>query len=144
MWSEIDLAKAELVEVKIDPKKHGVGKTVLVVDDSEVLRKMIEKAFLSDGFKTCVEAANGQEGIEAAKKCQPDLIILDLSMPVMNGLQAAPIMRGMFPTIPIFLFSSYAEVMDDHLAAMAGISLVISKDEPLSNVVNKAHEMIDQ
>ena len=64
-----------LVEVAIDPKKRGLGKTVLVVDDSEVLRKAIEKAFLSDGFKTCVEAENGQEAIEVAKECQPDLII---------------------------------------------------------------------
>jgi CheY-like chemotaxis protein len=131
------------VEVATDPKKHGEGKTVLVADDSEVLRKTIERAFLSDGFKTCVEAENGQEAIEVAKKCQPDLIILDLSMPVMNGLQAAPVLRRMFPKIPIFLFSFYADVMDEHLAAMAGISLVISKDTPLSEVVNKAHELID-
>jgi CheY-like chemotaxis protein len=130
------------VKVATDLKMHGEGKTVLIVDDSEVLRKTIEKAFLSDGFKTCVEAANGEEAIEVAKKCQPDLIILDLSMPVMNGLQAAPILRSMFPKIPIFLYSFYADVVSEHLAAMAGISLIVSKDEPLSNVVNKAHEMM--
>jgi CheY-like chemotaxis protein len=101
-----------LVEVATDPKKHGVGKTVLVVDDSEFLRKSIEHAFLSDGFKTCVEAENGQEAIEVAKKCQPDLIILDLSMPVMNGLEAAPILRRMFPKIPIFLFTLYADAVN--------------------------------
>jgi outer membrane protein OmpA-like peptidoglycan-associated protein len=78
------------VEVKIDPRKRGAGKTVLVVDDSALMRKAIESAFLSDGFKTCVEAKNGKEGIEAARKCQPDLIILDWSMTVMNGLEAAP------------------------------------------------------
>jgi CheY-like chemotaxis protein len=132
------------VEVATDPKKRGEGKTVLVVDDSEVLRKTIEKAFLSDGFKTCVEAENGEEAIEVAKKCQPDVIILDLSMPVMNGLQAAPILRTMFPKIPIFLFSFYADAVSEHLAAMAGISLVVSKDEPLSNVVDKAHEMMGE
>jgi two-component system, chemotaxis family, chemotaxis protein CheY len=132
------------VEIKTDPKKRGVGKTVLVVDDSVFLRKAIEKAFLSDGFKTCVEAENGGEAIEVAKKCQPDLIILDLSMPVMNGLQAAPILRSMFPKIPIFLFSFYSDAVSEHLAAMAGISSVISKDEPLSSVVNKAHEMMGE
>jgi CheY-like chemotaxis protein len=132
------------VEVATDPKKRGEGKTVLVVDDSEVLRKAIEKAFLSEGFKSCVEAENGKEAIEVAKKCQPDLIILDLSMPVMNGLQAAPILRSMFPKIPIFLFSFYADAVSEHLAAMAGISLVISKDEPLPKVVDKAHEMMGE
>jgi CheY-like chemotaxis protein len=132
------------VEVAIDPKKRGVGKIVLVVDDSELLRKAIERAFLSDGFKTCVEAENGQEAIEVAKTCQPDLIILDLSMPVMNGLEAAPILRSMFPKIPIFLFSSYADVVSEDVAAMTGIDLVMSKDEPISSVVDKAHQMMGE
>jgi two-component system chemotaxis response regulator CheY len=130
------------VETAIDPKKRGAGKTVLVVDDSALMRKSIERAFLSDGFKTCVEAKNGQEGIEAAKKCQPDVIILDFSMPVMNGLEAAPVLRTLFPKIPIFLFSLYAEAISQDDASKAGVDLVISKYEPLSNLVDKAHEMM--
>jgi chemotaxis response regulator CheB len=63
------------VEVKIDPRKRGVGKTVLVVDDSSYVRKALENAFLSDGFKTCVEAENGKEAIEVAQLCRPDLIV---------------------------------------------------------------------
>jgi CheY-like chemotaxis protein len=134
--------KTRFMEVKIDPKKRGEGKTVLVVDDSRVVRKAIESTFLSDGFKTCVEAENGKEGIEVAKKCQPDLIILDLSMPVMNGLEAAPILRSLFPNIPIFLFSLYADGVSKEDASRAGVDLVISKNEPLSNVLDKAHEMM--
>jgi two-component system chemotaxis response regulator CheY len=134
--------KAGLVEVKIDPRKRGAGKTVLVVDDSPLMRKAIENAFLSDGFKACVEATNGKEGIEAAKNCQPDLIILDLSMPVMNGLEAAPVLRKLFPKIPIFLFSLYAEGISKEDASKAGVDLVMSKYEPLSKLVDKAHEMM--
>jgi CheY-like chemotaxis protein len=130
------------MEVKTDPKKRGEGKTVLVVDDNVFVRKAIETAFLSDGFKTCVEAKNGQEGIEAAKGCRPDLIILDLSMPVMNGLQAAPILRKLFPKIPIFLFSLYSNDLSKEDAAKAGVDWVVSKTEPLSKVVDKAHEMM--
>jgi two-component system chemotaxis response regulator CheY len=130
------------VEVRIDPKKRGVGKVVLVVDDTPFVREAIGRAFLSDGFKTCVEAENGQEGIEAAKRCQPDLIILDLSMPIMNGLEAAPVLRKLFPKIPIFLFSLYAEGVSEEDAARAGVDLVLSKHDPLSNVVDKAHEML--
>jgi hypothetical protein len=59
-----DARQARPMEVKVDRKKNGVGKTVLVVDDSALMRKAIESAFLSDGFKTCVEAKNGKEGIE--------------------------------------------------------------------------------
>ena len=137
-----DARQARLMEVKVDPKKNGVGKTVLVVDDSALMRKAIESAFLSDGFKTCVEAKNGKEGIEVAKHCHPDLIILDFSMPVMNGLDAAPILRKLFPKIPIFLFLLYAEGISKEDASKAGVDLVISKYESLSNVVDKAHEMM--
>jgi len=87
------------VEIESDPKKRGVGKTVLVVDDSATIRRMLAAAFLSDGFKTCVEAENGKEGIEAAKRIKPDVIILDLSMPVMNGLEAASKLRQILPKL---------------------------------------------
>jgi PleD family two-component response regulator len=72
-------------QIKSDLKK-SVGKTVLVGDDNAAIRKMIAAAFLSDGFKTCVEAENGSEAIDTAKHIQPGLITLDVSMPVMNGL----------------------------------------------------------
>jgi CheY-like chemotaxis protein len=130
------------MEITIEMKMRSLGRTVLVVDDSEFLGKTIERAFLSDGFEACVEAANGRDAIEAAKQCHPDLIILDLSMPVMNGWETTPTLHKMFPKVPIFLFSMYADVVDKHLAAEAGIKLVLSKREPLCNVLNKAHEML--
>ncbi len=66
------------MERETDPKKPGIGKTVLVVDDSAVIRKMLATAFLSDGFKTCIEAENGKEAIDLAKQNKPDVIVLDL------------------------------------------------------------------
>ena len=125
-----------------DPKKHGVGKTVLVVDDNVPMRRMIAAAFLSDGFKTCAEADNGQEGIVAAKRIMPDLITLDLSMPLMNGLEAAPELRKLFPKIPIILFCLYGEEQLESEASRAGINLVLSKTEPLSTLLKTAHELM--
>jgi len=89
------------VELERDPKKRGAGKSVLVVDDNAAIRKMLASAFLSNGFKTCGEAENGKEAVEAAKQINPDVITLDLSMPVMNGLTAASKLRRIFPTTPI-------------------------------------------
>jgi len=74
---------------KTDIQKRTLGRTVLVVDDNPTIRKMLSTAFLSDGFQTCAEAQNGKVGIEIAKQVKPDVIILDLAMPVMNGLEAA-------------------------------------------------------
>lgn len=110
------------MKVEMDPKKRGIGKTVLVVDDSAIIRKALAAAFLSDGFKTCVEAENGKEGIAAAEQFQPDLIVLDLSMPVMNGLQAAPELRKILPKVPIILFTLYGQGLSRSVVSKAGIT----------------------
>ena len=130
------------MEIERDPKKRGVGKTVLVVDDNDAIRKMMAAAFLSDGFKTCAEAENGRESIELAKRVKPDIITLDLAMPVMNGLEAAARLRKLFPKAPIILFSMYADSILKAEASTAGVNLVLTKTEPLSKLVAKAHELM--
>jgi CheY-like chemotaxis protein len=129
------------VEIESDPKR-GVGKTVLVVDDNAVIRKIVATAFLSDGFKTCAEAENGKEGIEVAKQIKPDVITLDLSMPVMNGLEAAPRLRKLFPSTPIILFTMYVTTQLKIEASKVGVNLVLSKTAPLTTLVRKAHELM--
>ena len=69
---------------------------VLLVDDSAIMRSMVRSLFESQpGFEVSGEAENGQEAIEKAANLKPDLIILDLAMPVMTGLDAAPVLREM-------------------------------------------------
>jgi two-component system chemotaxis response regulator CheY len=123
-------------------KKRGVGKTVLVVDDNDSIRRMLAAAFLSDGFRTCVEAGNGEEAIALAERVKPDVITLDLSMPVMNGLEAAPKLRKLLPNTPIILFTLYADSVLKTDASRAGINLVLLKTEPLPTLVEKAHELM--
>jgi CheY-like chemotaxis protein len=130
------------VEIDIDPKKRGFGKTVLVVDDSPAIRKRLAAAFLSDGFKTCAEAKDGREAIELAQQINPDVITLDLSMPRMNGLEAASELRKIFPNTPIILFTMYGETLSKTDVSKSGVSLVLSKTDPLSTLIDKAHELM--
>jgi two-component system chemotaxis response regulator CheY len=130
------------VEIQSDPRKRGAGKTVLVVDDNPAIRKMLAVAFLSDGFKTCAEAENGKEAIEVAKQIKPDVITLDLSMPVMNGLRAAPELRKILPTTPIILFTLFGDSVPKTAASESGVSLVLLKTVPLSVLIDHAHELM--
>ena len=100
--------KEGFLEVESDPRKRGLGKTVLVVDDNQPIRKLLVTAFLSDGFKTCGQAESGTEAIEIAQQIKPDLITMDLSMPGISGLVASSALRKLFPKVPIILFTLYA------------------------------------
>jgi len=130
------------LEVESDPRKRGFGKTVLVVDDHAPIRKMLATAFLSDGFNKCGEAENGKEAIELAKRIKPDVVILDLSMSGLNGLEVAPVLRQIFPKMPIILFTLYANRVLEKEAAKVGIDLVLLKTVPLSTLIDKAHELM--
>ena len=130
------------MEVESDRRKRGIGKTVLVVDDNAPIRKMLAAAFLSDGFKTCGEAADGKEAIELAKRIKPDVVTLDFSMPGLSGLHVASALRKIFPKLPIILFTLYANKNLEIEAANVGINLVLLKTVPLSTLVDKAHELM--
>lgn len=130
------------MQIDVDAKKHGVGKVVLVVDDNAAVRKMIAGAFLSDGFATCGEAENGKEGLELAGELHPDLITLDLSMPIMNGLEAAKELRKRYPKTPIILFTLFGDGQLEAEATKIGVNLVLSKTTPLRHVVVLAHRLL--
>jgi two-component system nitrate/nitrite response regulator NarL len=79
---------------------------VLVADDHEVMRLGIRNLLeLHPGWSVCAEANNGQEAVEKTLQFHPDVIIMDISMPVMNGLEAASHITKKEPTIPVILFS---------------------------------------
>lgn len=121
--------------------KHSAGKIALIVDDTVMLRDRMVGAFLSDGFET-FSAENGKEAIEVASQINPSVIVLDLSMPVMNGLEAASQLRISFPKTPIILSTLYAGTLSNRDAYNAGISLVLPKTAPFALLIAKAHELM--
>jgi CheY-like chemotaxis protein len=68
----------------------------------------------------------------------PDLILLDLSMPVMNGIEAACELKRLMPMVPIIVFSEYGDVFSEGEAQASGISAVVSKDTKLTVLLDKA------
>jgi DNA-binding NarL/FixJ family response regulator len=105
-----------------------MSKQILVVDDSETCRK-VTRLFLESqlGLEVCGEAVDGVDAIEKAKALKPDLVILDLAMPRMNGVEAASRLRAMMPRVPIVLFTMCDDAACRALALSAGANLVVSK-----------------
>ncbi|MGB0002606.1 MAG: response regulator transcription factor [Candidatus Acidiferrales bacterium] len=113
------------------------------MDDNPLIRKMVCAAFVSSGFDSCVHAENGAHALVEAERVKPSVIILDLSMPVMNGLEAAPQLHRILPETPIVLYTLYepAKLAKTDISSM-GISLVASKDEPLQSLVSKVESLV--
>jgi DNA-binding NarL/FixJ family response regulator len=90
----------------------------------------------------CGEAENGKEAIDKAWELRPDLIVLDFSMPVMNALDAARVLKRMMPTVPLIMFSEYSDAFSEQEVRSAGISAVISKAEHVSVLIEKARSLL--
>ena len=118
-------------------------KSILIVDDSATVRTVI-RAFLEGqtNFTVCGEAADGVDAIEKAKALKPDLIVLDLAMPGMNGVEAAAILKAMMPNVPIVLFTMYSEVLGQSLTSAVGVNLVLSKPDGMGKLVESVQSLL--
>ena len=118
-------------------------KRVLLVDDNAVVRFFVRQLFESQpDFEISGEAENGTDAVEKAGTLKPDLIILDLIMPVMNGLDAAPLLKKLLPDTLIILFTQQEGGEVERLAQEAGIDAVVSKSQAASELVLKAQAML--
>jgi len=116
-------------------------KTILIVDDNELLRTSLGFLLTSNlADITIAEARDTAEAIESARTNPPDLIVLDVAMPGMNGLFAAPILRKLAPKAAILLFSLYAaEIRAPH---QFGIDAIVSKAQGADTFLNTVRELL--
>src|SRR5215813_7370843 len=107
-----------------------MSKSILIVDDSDIVRK-VTRLFLETqiDLEVCGEAVHGVDDVEKAKELKPDLIVLDLAMPRMNGIEAASVIKGMMPRVPIVLFTLYAEAASNMPVSGVGIDAVLPKPD---------------
>jgi DNA-binding NarL/FixJ family response regulator len=121
-----------------------VPRSILLVDDHEVIRRQLRLLFTSHpDFTICGEAVHGVDAIEKAQQLSPDLIILDLAMPEMNGLEAASALRYILPGVPLFLLTAHYTRELELAAIGSGISAVFSKHEDLDSLVARARSALN-
>ena len=115
--------------------------SILLVDDNRVIRQVLRGMFEAIGC-VCSESGNGEASIAEAERFQPDLIVLDYSMPVMNGLEAAPLLRKILPHTPIIMFTMFANHIFATQALAAGVTAVVSKDQAATHLLPKAESLL--
>jgi YesN/AraC family two-component response regulator len=110
-----------------------MAKKILVADDNSIIRKMLCRMFeTEEDYDLCAEAENGKEAVALVIKHRPDLIILDLDMPVMNGLDAAREIKHALPGIRIILFTQYADIVPGPGFMNLAVDKVVSKTDGTS------------
>jgi NarL family two-component system response regulator LiaR len=88
----------------------GKYKHVLVADDSFTVRQVLKRYLTSRGdVVVCGEAVNGREAVQRAMALKPDLVLLDLAMPELNGAEVASVLKGAIPDTRIILFTMYRQ-----------------------------------
>lgn len=109
---------------------------VLVVDDHELTRLTLQLAFSGqENIQVVGLACNGQEAIEMVKCCQPDVIILDLQMPVMDGWSASGHIKAISPHTQILAYSSVEDTHIQQTKAMPSFDDVCKKDVPTTELI---------
>jgi DNA-binding NarL/FixJ family response regulator len=117
-------------------------KYILIVDDSPLVRRCLRDLLEQEsGWSVCGEAENGQDGIDKALQLHPDLIVLDLAMPVMNGIEAARELKRLMAATPLLMFTTYT---DSHLireALAVGVAAVAAKSDGAEALVSDIRQL---
>lgn len=117
-------------------------KRVLLADDSATVRSVI-RTFLKneEEIEVCGEAVDGLDTVEQAQRLKPDLVLLDLAMPEMNGAEVASVLKRKMPHIRIILFTMYSENVGKSLTSAVGVDMVLSKPDGMMRMVESINSL---
>jgi DNA-binding NarL/FixJ family response regulator len=118
-------------------------KRILIVDDQAPLLKVLRTSLEHHGFTVCGEAENGIDAIGRAVATRPDLVILDVAMPGLNGIEVASILQSLLPNVPIILHTIYADRVGKSLKTMVGIKAVVAKSEGVGKLIDRVRSLTD-
>ena len=105
-----------------------MAKSILIADDSASMRLSVRLLIEGRHRELVVREAVDGLAIEKAKISQPDLILLDLAMPRLNGAEAATVLKNAMPEIPVILFTMYSDLAADSLCAVIGVDFISKVD----------------
>jgi len=107
---------------------------VLIVDDTDHVRNMLSHMLTLDGFDVVGATGGASEAIGALGQAAPDIVIMDLKMPIMDGIAATRVIRQDHPTLPIVLYTAYLDDAIAERAREAGVTACIGKVEGIASL----------
>ena len=117
-------------------------KNVLIVDDHWAIRSALRFSLEKENqVSICGEAEDGFDALRKAAQLKPDLIILDLVMPKLDGALTAWVLKRISPEVPVILFTMH-ETAVDALAPAIGVDMVLSKPEGFKDLVQRVRELL--
>jgi DNA-binding NarL/FixJ family response regulator len=120
------------------------AKRIVIVDDHPLFRKGLEELIHSDGsFAVCGEAGNAAEAMEVIRTLNPDLAIVDLSLPGANGIELIKNIRAEFSKLPILVLSMHDESLYAVRSLRAGAEGYVMKHEAMTNVIQAIREVFN-
>src|SRR5579864_1029810 len=110
-------------------------KRVLIADDSESVRKVL-RSFVEQqpDIEVCAMTKNGTETVETALALRPDLVILDMKMPGLNGVEVAGVLSKSLPGAKTIIFTMYGDFVSKALASALGVNAVLAKTDGLQGL----------
>jgi DNA-binding NarL/FixJ family response regulator len=120
-----------------------VSLRILVADDHESVRKGVCVILGTRGdIEVCGEACNGQEAIDKAQELKPDLVILDITMPVLSGIDAAEEIRRILPHVPILFLSMHQGRQLIAEAKRIGVRGYVRKSDAVATLLNAVDALL--
>ena len=119
--------------------------SVLIVDDSEDLRELLSMVIERHprGWRVVATAAEGEQGVQEARANQPDLVLLDIAMPVMDGMQALPLIKEAAPEAVVVMLSGYPFSAAGQGALNAGAHGYLEKSDLVKGLIPRLERIID-
>jgi two-component system nitrate/nitrite response regulator NarL len=117
---------------------------ILIADDHEIVRKGVSSLLQSrENFEICGEASNGEEAVQQARQLDPDLVVLDVTMPILDGISAAKRIRKLKPSTPILILSMHEGREMVRAAKLAGAQAFVTKSDVSSNLLKAVDAVLE-
>lgn len=134
------MTEKSLVLTQVNYAKKGrIMSNILLVDDEQEVTSLLKKRLEKRGF-SCSEAANGQEALDALKNAPFHIVVMDVKMPVMDGISALQVIHEQYPEIKVILLSGHADMQLAVHAMQCGAFGYLMKPVELEELLYKIED----